>query len=160
MRRALSAMLLISPLMLATACRDRAPGENLAARGGSDERITVTGCLAGVPDRQAFVVTTSNPDPLVASTLRATSGEIPTYSYELVGDTDLSAHVGRMVEVTGRLVNQTKRDVDVDSKDKTQMPQSQVRRDATPAVETDAEVELRVRHLQVSSVVPTGTSCE
>jgi hypothetical protein len=62
--------------------------------------------------------------------------------------------------VKGTLVEQANRDVDVDTNEKSTMPSSQAGRDATPAVETDAEVELRVRRLQVSSVVPTGASCQ
>ena len=132
-----------------------------ADAAGSGDEITVTGCLTGAPDRTAFVVT-PQADALTTSTLRSGQGEVPTYTYELVGKPgtgDLQAYVGRQVEVKGRL-DSTKDSAHVETKDKVEVPQTSGRDDkVTPAIETKEEVDIKARRLHVTSVTPTGSPC-
>jgi hypothetical protein len=132
----------------------------VADRSADGDEITVTGCLTSAPDRSAYAVTASR-DALTSGTLQAGTGEVPTYTYALVGGTDLQAHVGRQVEVRGRVDDDGSDEVDVDTKDKVELPQARVGGDTvTPAIETKEEVELEVRRLHVTSVTPTGRSCQ
>jgi hypothetical protein len=133
----------------------RQPAAVADARGDGEE-ITVTGCLTAAPDRSAFVVTATR-DALASSTVQATGGEAPTYTYELVGGADLHAHVGQQVAVKGRLDSDGKNEIDIDNERKTEQPETRAGNDTvTPAIETKEEIELQVRRLHVSSVMPTG----
>ncbi len=124
------------------------------------DEITVTGCLTGASDRGAFAVTADR-DPLASSTIHAASGDMPTYTYELTGNTaDLAAHVGRQVKVTGRLDQARKDQVKVNDETEAKEPPRQAGDEkVTPAVKTDAEVDLHVRRLNVTSLTPTGSAC-
>lgn len=159
--------LIVSVATASTAC-SRAADERqqqqqaaLATRAdaGGDE-VTITGCLTGAPDRGAFAVTADR-NALTSGALYSGSGEVPTYTYELVGNaSDLMGHVGRQVEVKGRLDEDRDDEVDVDTKAKTEGERVQSGTDkVTPAVETHEEVEIKVRRLHVASVTPTGASC-
>lgn len=141
--------------------RDAQQDPALAARAGSvGEEVSVTGCLTAAPDRNAFVVTADR-NALTSGTLHASSGEVPTYTYELVdAKADLTPHVGRQVEVKGHLDPERDDEVDVESKDTTELPSARVGKDAvTPAIETSTEVEIMVRRLHVVSATPTGKAC-
>jgi hypothetical protein len=124
------------------------------------DQIKITGCLTAAEDRNAFVVTPDQ-DVLATSTLTATQGEAATYAYELAGDTSkLPAHVGQQVEVTGRLDDSRKDDVDADEKSEVKLPAVQSGKDTVrPAIETESEVEIKVRRLYVASVTATGKPC-
>ncbi len=124
-----------------------------------DDQIKVTGCLTAAPDRNAFVVTADR-HALTSSTLTATQGETPTFTYELTGDTsNLPAHIGQQVEVTGRL-DDARTEVDVDEKSEATQPSVRSGKDTvTPAIETESEVEINVRRLHVSAVAATGRTC-
>jgi hypothetical protein len=130
--------------------RDRAAGDE----------ITVTGCLTSAPDRSAFVVTADR-TALTSGALHAGDGETPTYTYELTGNSgDLAPHVGRQVEVTGRLDEDRDDEVKVDEEDKTELPKTQSGDDTVkPAIETETELNINVRRLNVSSVSQTGKPC-
>jgi hypothetical protein len=153
---------LVSPACSRTA-DERADQQKaaLAARdGAAGEEVTITGCLTAAADRNAFVVTPDR-NALVSGALYAGSGETPTYTYELTGNTSsLSAHVGKQVEVTGRVDKKREDEVKVNDEEKVKLPETQSGRDkVTPAIETDTEVEINVRRLNVSAVAPTGRSC-
>ena len=124
------------------------------------QEVTVTGCLTAAPDRAAFVVTADR-TALASGAMHAGSGEVPTYTYELVDSSaDLTPHVGRQVEVKGHLDPDRDDEVDVDAKDKSKEPPTRVGGDTvTPAVETKSEIEIQVRRLHVASATPTGQPC-
>lgn len=130
------------------------------ARASGDE-LMVTGCLTAAPDRAAFVVTADR-DALTSGALYSGSGGTPTYTYELTGNTgDLAAHVGRQVEVTGRLDDDRRDDVQVDDKAKTELPPVQSGdRKVEPAITTETELDINVRRLEVASVRATGQGCQ
>jgi hypothetical protein len=140
--------------------RARAQEAALAADPVKGEEITVTGCLSAAADRGAFVVTADR-NALTSGALYANSGETPTYTYELTGNTaDLAAHVNQQVEVTGRLDEDHKDQAKVDDEETTKHPEVQSGKDkVAPAIETDTEMEINVRRLAVASVKATGRPC-
>jgi hypothetical protein len=133
----------------------------MAARDGTPgDEVTITGCLMAAQDRNAFVVTADR-NALVSGALYSGSGETPTFTYELTGNVaNLAAHVGRQVEVTGRVDKSREDEVKVNDEVKTNLPETQSGKDkVSPAIETDTEVEVNVRRLTVSSMTPTGQGC-
>jgi hypothetical protein len=134
----------------AIAARDGAPGDE----------VKITGCLTAAADQSAFVVTADR-NALVSGALYSGSGETPTYTYELIGNAqDLSTHVGQQVEVIGHVDKTRKDEVKVDDEVKTTLPETQSGKDTVkPAIRTDAEMEINVRRLNVSSVKATGQRC-
>ena len=157
---------ILSIAVASTACSRTAEerGEQqeaaLDARPDGGDEVTVTGCLTSAPDRGAFVVTAAR-DALTSGALYAGDGETPTYTYELTGNvSDLHAHVGREVEVKGRLDDDRRDEVEVDEEEKTELPERQSGDDrVTPAIETDTEMDINVRRLEVNSVAETGRAC-
>jgi hypothetical protein len=131
--------------------RDKAAGDE----------ITVTGCLTSAADRGAFVVTADR-NALTSGALHAGDGETPTYTYELTGNTaDLAQHVGRQVQVTGRLDEDRDDEVKVDAEEKTELPKTRSGDDTVkPAIETDTEMNIKVRRLEVSTIAPTNRACQ
>ena len=158
--------LILTTALGAAACsrtaeeRDEQQEAALQAHPGQvGEDITINGCLTSAPDRGAFVVTAAR-DALTSGALHAGDGETPTYTYELTGNTNnLSQHVGRQVEVTGQLADRSD-EVKVDQEDETELPERQSGDEkVTPAIETDTEMNINVRRLEVKSVTPTGSPC-
>lgn len=134
-------------------------GEADGRATGND--ITVTGCLTAAADRAAFVVTADR-NALTSGAMYSGAGGTPTYTYELTGNTgDLAAHVGRQVEVTGRLDDDRKDDVQVGEKEKTELPAVQSGdRTVEPAITTETKLDINIRRLEVASVAPTGQGCQ
>lgn len=132
-----------------------------ARAGGTGDETTVTGCLTSAADRGAFVVT-ANRNALTSGAMHAGDGETPTYTYELTGNAaDLAQHVGREVEVTGRLDDDRDDEVDIDREEKTELPEVQSGDETVkPAIETETEMNINVRRLSVSSISPTGAACQ
>jgi hypothetical protein len=142
----------------AAAALDTTTGETVEPATGAE--VTVTGCLTAAPDRAAFVVTADR-SPLASGALYSRAGGTPTYTYELMGSTgDLTAHVGRQVEVTGRLDDDRKDGVTAGDEEKTELPKVQSGdRTVEPTVETETQLAINVRRLQVTNVSPTGQPC-
>ena len=166
MRLSGSHLLIISSLALAPAACNRADERRAQQEAAFDVRanatgkeITVTGCLTAAPDRGAFVVTADR-DALTSNALYSGSGEVPTYTYELVDPpADLSPHANRQVAVKGYLDDRDD-EVDVEVKDKTREAPARVGNDTvTAAVQTKEEIDINVRSLQVISTTPTGRPC-
>jgi hypothetical protein len=141
--------------------RGAAQDAALAERGGATgDEVSITGCLTSAPDRGAFVVTADR-NALTSGALHAGDGETPTYTYELTGNSgDLAQHVGKQVQVSGRLDDDRDDEVKVDEEQETKLPEAQSGNDkVTPAIETDTEMHINVRRLTVSTVTPTGQTC-
>jgi hypothetical protein len=155
----------ILPLVIATALMAGACGRDQDSKPAvpgdpvSGDFVTVTGCLTSAPDRAAFVLSADR-NALTSGGLYSRSGEVPTYTYELVGGSDLSKHAGQRVSITGRLDDDRDDEVDAEVESKTKEPPRQSGDDkVTPAIETNEEMEIRVRRLRVESVTPTGSGC-
>ncbi len=133
----------------------------LAARdGAAGDEMTVTGCLTSAQDRGAYVVTADR-SALASGALHSRDGETPTFTYELAGNTgELAQHVGRQVQVRGRLDEERDDEVKVDAEEKTQLPETQSGNEkVTPAIETETEMRINVRRMNVSAVTSTGAAC-
>jgi hypothetical protein len=82
------------------------------APADADKEITVTGCLAQGADATHYSLLKATPPQTVGTTgATATTGstaapgtEVLTVTYDLVGGTDLKAHLGHKVEVTGTAI--------------------------------------------------------
>src|SRR5687768_1692344 len=106
--------LLLAAGLGAAACSGRDDSEQaITGEPVSGDHVTVTGCLTGAADRAAFVLTADR-SALTSGALYSGSGEVPTYTYELVGGNDLAAHVGRKVSVKGRLDDDRDDEVDAE----------------------------------------------
>ena len=153
--------LLVATALGTSACSGRDDDSKQAMAGDpvSGDNVTVTGCLTGASDRQAFVLTADR-SALTSGALYSGLGEVPTYTYELVGTGDFASHVGQKVSVKGRLDDDRDDEVDAETKSKTELPATRSGNDkVTPAIETNEEVEIRVRRLRVESITPTGSAC-
>lgn len=128
--------------------------------GASGDEVTVTGCLTAAADGNAYALTAAR-TALTSGAMHSGTGETPTYTYELMGNTgELKEHVGRQVEVTGRVDPDRRDRENVDEKEKTELPETPSGdRNVTPAIETETEMRINVRRLEVRSVTETGRAC-
>jgi hypothetical protein len=165
MRHTFLGLMVLAALVPACADRESDPREarQEAALEQADrmsgEDVVVTGCLTGNPETNAFVVTAPR-NELVSGALYSREGEVPTYTYELVGNAaDLAQHIGREVEVHGRLAGRDD-EVDVEQEDKATLePRRSGEEVVTPHIETETQAEIKVQRLEVSTITPTGQPC-
>jgi len=124
---------------------------------GTDE-LTVRGCLTGADGRFALTVTPDSMDAVASRT--AAGDERDTHTYALVGGSNLQAHIGRQVEVTGTVAGRD-REVDVDQKESTRQPTGTTGtgEQVTPKVESRTEIEVQARQLTVRSVRALDQPC-
>jgi hypothetical protein len=127
-------------------------------RSSTDE-LTVTGCLTASARGDRFVLTPLKKDPLAAEMTRRTTDVAPTYTYELLGGKNLSAHIGQQVSVTGVLDRSFKKDTDIDREQETQAAPARPGQ-PKPTVETEEKAELELRRLQVKTVKSIGKPCD
>lgn len=124
--------------------------------GGSGDAVTVAGCLTGKDGR---VVLTAAPDPGVVAAARPGMGERDTHSYVLVGGTNLQAHLGKRVEITGTLVGR-EHEVEHEAKSKSESPTGTSGQRDTPTVETKEAVDLEFQQLNVGDVRELAPTCQ
>jgi hypothetical protein len=150
---ALAAMLTLSPQ---DAARN---GQNPSQQKKSPDELTVTGCLTASARGDRFVLTPLKRDPLAAEMTTRTTDVTPTYTYELRGGTNLRAHVGQQVSVTGVLDRSFEKDTDIDREQESQAAPA---RPGQPkaTVETEEKAELELRRLQVKTVKSIGKPCD
>jgi hypothetical protein len=136
------------------------PQDRGAARDtkASDE-LTVTGCLTANARGDRFVLTPVKKDPLASEMTTRTTDAAPTYNYELRGGTNLRAHIGQQVSVTGVLDRGFEKDADIDRDRKTQAEPAKPGA-PKPTVETEEKAELELRRLQVKTVKSIGKPCD
>jgi hypothetical protein len=136
--------------------------EQKTTTGGTNKTITITGCLQNGSQPNTFLLTKVQ-DPLTETVAIATSGSIPTVTYQLIGGTDLKSHVGQKLEVTGDTKLGAKQDVATESKSsakETPAPSAAKGGKApTPTVETTEKVKVEVRTLTVKSFKMLSTTC-
>jgi hypothetical protein len=125
----------------------------------SPDELTVTGCLTASARGDRFVLTPMKKDPLAAEMTTRTTDVVPTYTYELRGGTNLRAHIGQQVSVTGVLDRGYEKDTDIDREQETQAAPARPG-DPTPTVETEEKAELELRRLQVKTVQSIGKPCD
>jgi hypothetical protein len=150
---AIAALLTIAPQ---NAAQD---GQNQNKK--SSDELTVTGCLTASARGDRFVLTPTKKDPLAAEMTTRTTDVAPTYTYELQGGsgTNLRAHIGQQVSVTGVLDRSYEKDTDIDREQQTQAAPARPG-DPKPTVETEEKAELELRRLQVKTVRSIGKPCD
>ena len=115
--------------------------------------LTVVGCLqAGAQPNQFVLLATA--DPMAKGVSVAMSGSVPNVTYVLSGGTNLAAHVGHRVEVTGSSTGKAQKAVSSDTN---------VKRAEAPGpdtkVETKEKASIEMRDLRINSMKMVSTSC-
>lgn len=129
---------------------------NTAAKKDDDRKpITVVGCLQAGAQANQFVLATTA-DPLAKGIAVATSGAVPNVTYVLSGGSNLAAHVGHRVEISGRTSGKAQRAVSTDSSSTKRVD---VPDKPDPKVETKERATIEMRDLQIESMKMVSTSC-
>lgn len=128
---------------------------NRAAAASGDE-VKVEGCLSGGPDGR-FVLTAA-PDPGVTAPARTGMGERDTHSYVLVGGSNLQQHIGKRIEVSGKLAGR-QQELEREQKTESQGRPTGTSGGEKPTVETKQEIDLEVRQLNVDNVRELAPTC-
>ncbi len=115
---------------------------------------TVVGCLQTGAQPNQFVLT-ATADSLAKGVAVATSGAVPNVTYVLSGGTNLAAHVGHRVEISGRTSGHAQKAVSTD----TNVKRESIPNKPDPKVETKEKATIEMRDLQVESLKMVSTSC-
>jgi len=86
----------------------------------------------------------------------ATSGAVPNVTYVLSGGTNLAAHVGHRVEITGKTSGSAQKAV---SSDSNATKRVEIEGKPDPKVETKEKATIEMRDLQIESLKMVSTSC-
>jgi hypothetical protein len=100
-------------------------------------------------------VLTATADSLAKGVAVATSGVVPNVTYVLSGGTNLAAHVGHRVEITGRTSGNAQKAVSTD----TNVKRESIPNKPDPKVETKEKATIEMRDLQIESLKMVSTSC-
>ena len=129
-------------------------------QSGGDKRtdsdmktITVVGCLQPGAQANQFVLA-NTADPLAKGVAVRMSGAVPNVTYQLSGGSNLAAHVGHRVEITGKSTGKAQKAVATDGS---------VTRKEMPGPDTKVEVKekapIELRDLQIESMKMVSTEC-
>jgi hypothetical protein len=131
-------------------------GVTTTAKKNDDRKpITVVGCLQNGAQANQFVLA-ATADPLAKGVAVATSGVVPNVTYVLSGGTNLGAHVGHRVEISGRTSGDAQKAVSTDSSSTKRV---EVPNKPDPKVETKEKATIEMRDLQIESLNMVSTSC-
>jgi hypothetical protein len=117
--------------------------------------ITVVGCLQSGAQPNQFILS-ATADSLARGVAVATSGTVPNVTYVLSGGTNLGAHVGHRVEITGKTSGDARKAVATDSSVK----RVDTPNKPDPKVETKEKATIEMRDLQIESLKMVSTSCD
>ena len=151
--RFISGLALVVLSVSATASAQQA-GTAAAKREGDTKPLTVVGCLQTGAQANQFVLA-ATADPIAKGVAVATTGAVPNVTYVLSGGTNLGAHVGHRVEITGRSTGTAQRAVSTDSN----MKRESIPDKPDPKVETKEKATIELRDLQVENLKMVSTSC-
>jgi hypothetical protein len=151
--RLISGLALVVLSASATASAQQA-GTAAAKRDGDTKPLTVVGCLQKGAQANQFVLA-ATADPIAKGVAVATTGAVPNVTYVLSGGTNLGAHVGHRVEITGRTTGNAQRAVSTDSN----MKRESIPDKPDPKVETKEKATIEMRDLQVENLKMVSTSC-
>ena len=126
-----------------------------AAKNDDLKPATVVGCLQTGAQPNQFVLA-ATADPISKGVAVATSGAVPNVTYVLSGGTNLAAHVGHRVEISGRTSGSAQKAVATDS-NATKRVEIQGKPD--PKVETKEKIAIEMRDLHIESLKMVSTSC-
>jgi hypothetical protein len=150
--RIISSLALVVLSVSATASAQQ--GAAAARRDDDRKPLTVVGCLQNGAQANQFVLM-ATADPLAKGVTVATTGAVPNVTYVLSGGTNLGAHVGHRVEITGRTSGEVQRAVSSDSK----MKRESLPDKPDPRVETKEKVAIEMRDLHVENLKMVATNC-
>jgi hypothetical protein len=149
---------ILAGVVLSISATTHAQQQPSAAATGDDKKsITVTGCLqAGAqPNQFVLAATSAAADPLAKGVAVATAGTVPNIHYILSGGSNLSAHVGHRVEITGASSGKSQKAAATESSTtRTDVPNK-----PDPKVEVKEKTEVEVRDLQIESLKMVAASC-
>ena len=124
---------------------------------GSGDMTTVTGCLS--TDANGRYALTAAPDATGAMASRMVDdNDRDTKTYVLNGGEDLQAHLGKKVEVTGKVSGKTL-DMEHKAGSETQQPPAAGGDHNQPTVKTQEEIDLEVRQMTVQTVRDVAGTC-
>jgi hypothetical protein len=129
-------------------------GQAKAASAADLKPITVVGCLQTGAQPNQFVLS-NTADPLAKGVAVAISGVIPNVTYLLSGGTNLAAHVGHRVEITGTTSGKAQKSVTTGSS----VREIEVPNRPDPKVETKEKAAIEVRDLNIQSLKMVATNC-
>jgi hypothetical protein len=150
--RFISGLALIVLSVSATASGQQ--GATTAKRDDDRKPIKVVGCLQNGAQANQFVLM-ATADPIAKGVAVATSGSVPNVTYVLSGGTNLAAHVGHRVEISGRTTGTVQKAVSTDSN----MKRESLPDKPDPKVETKEKATIEMRDLQVETLNMVSTSC-
>jgi hypothetical protein len=116
--------------------------------------VTVVGCLQSGAQANQFVLA-ATADPIAKGVAVATSGSVPNVTYMLSGGSNLAAHVGHRVEITGRTSGKAQKAESSDANVK----RERIPDKPDPKVETKETIAIEMRDLQIESLKMVSTSC-
>lgn len=148
--------ILLAGLVVSISTTSAAQQQPSADASRDDKKaITITGCLQAGAQPDQFVLATTA-DPLAKGVAVATSGKIPNVHYQLSGGSNLGAHVGHRVEVTGTSSGKSQKATATQSSTtRTSVPNA-----PDPKVETRERAAVEIRDLRIESLKMVSTSCE
>jgi hypothetical protein len=127
------------------------------AASGSGDVTTVTGCLS--TDANGRYALTAAPDATGAMASRMVDdNDRDTKSYLLMGGENLQAHLGKKVEVTGRVSGKTL-DMEHKAGNETQQPPATGGDHNQPTVKTEEEIDLEARQFTVQTIRDVAGTC-
>lgn len=128
-----------------------------AAASGTGDTVTIAGCLSS--DSAGRYALTAAPDATGSIAARVVDdNDRDTKSYILVGGENLQAHLGKKVEVVGKVSGKT---IDMEHKAgaETQQPPASGGDHNQPSVKTTEEVDLKARQLEVREIRDVAATC-
>jgi len=136
----------------------QAPSASSTPDKSADEKsmkpLTVVGCIQPGAQPNQFVLAASA-DPLAKGVAVAAKGTVPNVVYQLSGGSNLAAHVGHRVEISGTSTGQAQKaantDKSVSKTDTAGQPSAKVETKETTAIE--------LRDLRIRSLKMVATDC-
>ena len=150
-----STVLALTALSLSTTAIAQQPGTAAAKKDDDRKSITVVGCLQKGAQANQFVLA-ATADALAKGVAVRTSGAVPNVTYVLSGGTNLAAHLGHRVEITGRTSGEAQKAVSTDS---SATKRVEIPGKPDPKVETKEKATIEMRDLQIESMKMVSTSC-
>jgi len=147
-------MLALGVLSVSTTAAAQQADTKTPAKNDDLKPVTVVGCLQSGAQANQFVLA-ATADPIAKGVAVATSGSVPNVTYVLSGGSNLSAHVGHRVEITGRTSGNAQK---AESSDAT-VKRERVPYKPDPKVETKEKIAIEMRDLQIESLKMVSTSC-
>jgi hypothetical protein len=147
-------ILAISVLSVSTTAAAQGPDTKAATKDDDLKPVTVVGCLQAGAQANQFVLA-ATADPVAKGVAVATSGAVPNVTYVLSGGTNLAAHVGHRVEITGRTSGRARTAETAE----TSVTRERVPDKPDPKVETKEKATIEMRDLRIESLKMVSTSC-